>query len=107
MITSPALYQQAILAPMHTSLTQQSQSGLTMPLPRHSEGTYPEMSAHTTRQGTLSSLSHCGPILALRVELVISVHKLVSTLEKKEEKKQEMNGHHRVWLTICDQQMCD
>ena len=46
-----------------------------MPLSRHSVGTYQEMSSHATRQGTLghsrlSSLSHCGLILAERVELV-------------------------------------
>ena len=40
-----------------------------MPLSRHSVGTYPEMSSHATRQGTLghsrlSSLSHNGLILA-------------------------------------------
>ena len=61
----------------HTSLTQQNQSGLTMPLSRHSVGTYPEMSLHATCQGTLghshlslSSLSYCGLILAERVALV-------------------------------------
>ena len=50
---------------MHTSLTQWRQSGLTMPLCRHSVGTYLETSTHATHQGTLghshlSSLSHCG-----------------------------------------------
>ena len=60
---------------MHTPLTQQSQSWLTMPLSSHSVGTCQETSLHATRQGTLShsclsSLSHCGLILALRVELV-------------------------------------
>ena len=59
---------------MHTPLTQQSMSGLTMPLSRHSVGTYQERSSHTTHQRTLghsrlSSLSYCGLILALRVEL--------------------------------------
>ena len=53
----------------HTPLTQQSQSGLTMPQSSHSVGTYPETSSHATCQGTfghghLSSLSHCGLILA-------------------------------------------
>ena len=52
----------------HTSLSQRSQSGLTMPLSRHSVGTYQETSSHATRQGALgysriSSLSHCGLIL--------------------------------------------
>ena len=54
---------------MHTPLTQLSRSGLTMPLSRHSVGTYQETSSHATRQVTLgysrpSSLSHCGLILA-------------------------------------------
>ena len=55
---------------MHTPLTRWSQSGLTIPLSRHSVGTYPEMSSHATCQGTfgtdshLSLLSHCGLILA-------------------------------------------
>ena len=37
-----------------TPLTQWSQNGLTMPLCRHSVGTYQETSSHATRQGTLS-----------------------------------------------------
>ena len=54
---------------MHTPLTQQSQSGLTLPLSRYSVGTYPETSSHTTHRGTLghsclSSRSRCGLILA-------------------------------------------
>ena len=57
-----------------TPLTQWRRSGLTVPLPRHSVGSYRETSSHATRQGKLghsrlSSLSHCGLILALRVEL--------------------------------------
>ena len=56
----------------HTPLTQRSRSGLTVLLSRHSVGTYPEMSSHATCQGTLghsrlSSLNHCGLILARRV----------------------------------------
>ena len=52
-----------------TPLTQRSRSGLTTPLSRHSLGTYLETRSHATRQGTLghsllSSLSHCGLILA-------------------------------------------
>ena len=35
---------------MHTPLTQWSPSGLTMPLSRHSVGTYPETSSHKTCQ---------------------------------------------------------
>ena len=46
-----------------------------MPLSEHSVGTYPETSSHATCQRKfghthLSVLSHCGLILALRVELV-------------------------------------
>ena len=46
-----------------------------MLLCRHSVGNYLKTSSHATHQGTLghsrlSSLSHCGLILALRVELV-------------------------------------
>ena len=57
-----------LLLNMHTPLTQRSWSGLTMPLSRHSVGTYLEMSSHATCQGTfgdshLSSLSHYGLIL--------------------------------------------
>ena len=53
----------------HTSLTQQSQSGLTMLPSMHSVGTNPKTSSHATCKGTfthrhLSSMSHCGLILA-------------------------------------------
>ena len=59
----------------HTPLTQRSRNGLTMPLSRLSVGAYQETGSHATRQGTLShsrlsSLSHCGLILAWRVELL-------------------------------------
>ena len=59
---------------MRTPLTQRSPSGLTM-LSRNSMGTYSKTSSLATRRGTqnhsrLSSLSHCRPILAYRVELV-------------------------------------
>ena len=61
----------------HTPLTQRSWSGLTM-VSRHSVGTYHSIrltSPYAAHQGTfshscLSSLSHCGLILALRVELM-------------------------------------
>ena len=53
----------------HTHLTQRSRIALTMPLSWQSVGTYQETSSHATRQGTLghsrlSSMSHCGLILA-------------------------------------------
>ena len=46
-----------------------------MLLPWHNVGTYQETRSHATSQGTfghsrLSSLSHCEPILAEKVELV-------------------------------------
>ena len=45
-----------------------------MPLSRHNVGIYQETSSHTIRQETLShsrlsSLSHCGLILAKKLEL--------------------------------------
>ena len=59
----------------HTPLTHRSRSGLTVPLSRQSVGIYQETSSHATRKGTLgynrlSSLSHCGLILARSVEVV-------------------------------------
>ena len=66
-----------------------------MPLSRDIVGTYPERSSHATCQGTfghsrLSSLSHCGLILA---KSRISVPKLISTSKKKKKKRQGgMNG---------------
>ena len=46
-----------------------------MPLSGHSVGSYPETSSHSICQGTfghsrLNSLSHCGLILAQKVDLV-------------------------------------
>ena len=48
-----------------------------MPPSGHSVGTYEETSSNATRQGILShsrlsSLSHCGLILAYRMELVFA-----------------------------------
>ena len=59
----------------HAPLTQRVWGGLTMPLCRHSMGTYPETSSHAPCQGKLghsrlSSLSHCGQILTSRLKLV-------------------------------------
>ena len=53
----------------YTFMTQRSRSGMPMPLCRRGMGTNPEHSSHATRQGALghnrlSSLSHCGLILA-------------------------------------------
>ena len=58
-----------------------------MPMARLSVETYEETSSHTTRQETLghsrlSSLSHCGLILAPGPKSGISVRELLSTLKK-------------------------
>ena len=67
-----------------TPSTQRSRNGLTMPLSSHSVGSYQETSSHATRQGTLShsrpsSLSHCGLILAKRVESVCASYSPLQT----------------------------
>ena len=67
------------------SFPQRSRSGLAIPLSKHSVETYPETNSHATYQGTfvhsrLSSLSHCGLILA---ESGISVRELIFTLKEK------------------------
>ena len=59
----------------HIPLTQRCRSRLTVLVSSHSVGTYHETSSHATRSGNtrpslLSSLSHCGLILAQWVELV-------------------------------------
>ena len=68
-VSVPPIVTAVALLNMHTPMTQWSQSGLTMPQCRYSVGIYQEMSSHATHQGTLShshlsSLSHCGLILA-------------------------------------------
>ena len=75
----------------HTPLTHRSLSGLTMPLSRHSVGTYRETSLYATRQGTLGhsrlrSLTHCG-LTHCGLKSEISVRELISTLKKKKKKK--------------------
>ena len=84
----------------HTPLTQQSRSGLTMPLSRHSVGTYQEMSSHATCQGTfshshLSLLSHCGLILA---QSGISACELLSTSKNVFKKSQAGNELLNIFL---------
>ena len=59
----------------HIALTQRNRSGVTTRLSRYSVGISPKTSSHATCQGKfghsrLTSLSHCGLILALKVELV-------------------------------------
>ena len=63
-----------------------------MPLSKHSVETYPETNSHATCEGTfghsrLSSLSHCGLILAYKSG--ISVRKLISTSKKKKKEEEE------------------
>ena len=83
----------------HTPLNQRSRTGLAKPLSRRSVGTFPETSSHATCQGTfghsrLSSLSHCGRILALAVELACASKSPLRNEKKKEKKKlrQGKNG---------------
>ena len=78
-----------------TSLTQWSRSGLSMPLSRLREWTYPETSSHATCQGTfshshLSSVSHwTDPGIKGGIA---SVCKLISTSKEKKKCRQGMNG---------------
>ena len=71
----------------HTSLTQKSWSGQTMPLSRHSVGTYPETSVKIHSASHLSPLSHCGH------KSGISRCKLISTLKKKSTNRERMVEH--------------
>ena len=72
---------------MHTSLTQRSRSGLTMPLSRYSVGTYPETSSNKTCQETfghsrlnshiLMSLANKLPCILLLFLLFLFLHLLL------------------------------
>ena len=75
----------------YTPSTQQSQSGLTMPLPWHSEGIYLEMSSHATCQGTFGQSSWLTEPLWTDpgIKSVISVHELICTSKKKEREKKK------------------
>ena len=68
----------------HAPLTQQSQSGLTMPRSRHSVRTNQETNSHTTHQGILSQSFQLAEPLWTDPSLRsgISVHKLISTKKK-------------------------
>ena len=79
---------------METPLIQQSLTGLSL-LSRHSGEPIKERSPHATSQGTLghirlSSLSHGGLILALKVGLVCA-RELISITKKKGKKAPEGN----------------
>ena len=75
----------------HTSLTQQSQSGLAMPLSRHSVGTYPETSLHANLSGNIRPQSSqlAEPLWTdLCIKSGISVRELISTEKKKKRRKE-------------------
>ena len=76
-------------------MTKRSRNGLAMPLSRHSVEPYQETSSHAICHGTfdhscLSSLCHCGLILAYKSGF--SVRQLMSTLKKEETKKEGAGG---------------
>ena len=72
---------------MHTPFTQRSWSGLTMPLSRHSVGTYQETSSHATR----SQSSHLAEPLWTDPGLKswIIVRELISTKKNKKQKNKK------------------
>ena len=74
---------------MHTPLTHQNQSGLTMPLSRQSVGIYQEMSPHATLSGNMwpQSSQLAEPLWTdPGINSGTSAHKLISTLKKEREK---------------------
>ena len=82
----------------HTPFTQRSRSGLTMPLSRHSVGTYPETSSKPTCHGTfghrtsqLDKLLWPDPGIpsGISVRELISIH---THTHKKKPRKRGMNG---------------
>ena len=89
----------------HTPLTQQSRSGLTMPLSRHSVGTYLETSSNTTHLEAFSQSSQFAETDP-GIKSGISVHELISTLKKKVQvenewckvpkKSSQVRSHHHL-----------
>ena len=73
---------------MPTPLTQQSWSGLTMPLSKLNVGMYPEMRSQTTCQGTLAELLWTDP----GQKSGISVQELISTSKKKRKKETDKSA---------------
>ena len=65
-----------------------------MPLSRHSAGTYPEMSLHTTSHGTFGQSSQLTKPLwtGPGIKRGISVHELFSISEKKKKKHRQGQG---------------
>ena len=79
----------------HTPLAQRSQNGLTMPLSRHSVGSYQETSSHVTRKGTLghSRLRLAEPLWTEPgLKSGISIRELISTLKKKTQARNELSN---------------
>ena len=71
---------------MHTPLTQQSWSGLAMPLSRQSVGTFQKMSSHANSSGNTQPqlFQFAKPLWTdPGINSGISVHKLISTKKKK------------------------
>ena len=79
----------------YTPLTQRGRNGLTMPLCRHSVGSYPERSSHATCQGTSGQSSQLAEPLWTDPgpESEISARELMSTSKTKLKKRRRgMNG---------------
>ena len=78
-----------------TSMSQWSRNGLNMPLSRHSVGTYPETSTHTTCQefghSHLSLMSHCGLVLDNELNKY-GWAKLHFSEKKKKKRRHRING---------------
>ena len=78
----------------HTPLTQQSRSGLTMPLSKHSVGTSGnELTSNLSGNTQLQSSQLAEPLLTYSgVQSGISVCKLASTLKKKKKTEKKSAG---------------
>ena len=76
-----------------TPLTQRSRSGLTMPLSRHSVGTYQETSSHATRreQSVTVVLARWATVYWSWPKDGINVRELISTLKKKKKRRRGMS----------------
>ena len=89
----------------HAPLTQQSQSGLTMPRSRHSVRTNQETNSHTTHQGILSQSFQLAEPLWTDPSLRsgISLRKLISTEKKKKKNRQGMNCRTFSKMLACEE----
>ena len=78
----------------HTLFTQRSRFGLTMPLSRHSVGTYPETGLHATCQGTLNQSSQLAEPLWTDpgIKSGTSVRELISPPPKKKKRRNAQVG---------------